>query len=77
MSGVDPNFISHSLNIKKDSKPVVQKVRCLAPEHAEAVVDKVNRLLEANAIQEVQYPTLLSKTMVDRKEKEWQMESPC
>lgn len=55
MPGVDPNFISHSLNVKKDRKPVVQKARRSAPKHAEVVIEEVNRLLEANAIQEVQY----------------------
>lgn len=67
MPGVDPNFISHTLNVKKDSKLVVQKARCSAPEHAEAVMEEVNRLLDANAIQEVQYPTWLSNTVIVKK----------
>ncbi|XP_058192262.1 uncharacterized protein LOC131309677 [Rhododendron vialii] len=53
MPGVDPNFICHSLNIKKDAKSVIQKARRSAAEHADAVVEEVKCLLEANAIQEL------------------------
>lgn len=70
MPGVDLNFISHSFNIKKDSKPVVQKAQYSAPKHTEAVIDEGNRLLEANVIQEVQYPTWLSNTVVEKKKKD-------
>lgn len=52
MPSLDPSFICHSFNVKEDWKPVVQKARRSAPEHAEAVIE-VNRLLEANAIQDV------------------------
>ncbi|XP_058189244.1 uncharacterized protein LOC131306832 [Rhododendron vialii] len=67
MPGVDPDFICHSLNVRKDAKPVVQKARRSATEHADAVVEQVKRLLEANAIQEVEYPTWLSNTVVVKK----------
>ncbi|XP_058216779.1 uncharacterized protein LOC131327651 [Rhododendron vialii] len=70
---VDPNFISQSLNVNKDSKPIVQKARRSAPEHAEVVIEEVNRLLEANAIQEVQYPTWLSNTIIVKKNDKWRV----
>lgn len=70
MPGVDLNFICHSLNVKKDWKPVVQKARRSAPEHAEAVIEEVNQLLEANAIQDVWYPTWLSNTVMVKKKNE-------
>uniref|UniRef100_A0A2N9HT99 Uncharacterized protein n=1 Tax=Fagus sylvatica TaxID=28930 RepID=A0A2N9HT99_FAGSY len=46
---------------------VSQKRRKLAPERAEIVAKEVERLLEANAIRSVQYPTWLSNTVVVRK----------
>lgn len=70
MPGVDLNFICHSLNVKKDWKLVVQKARRSAPEHAEAVIEEVNQLLEANAIQDVWYPTWLSNTVMVKKKNE-------
>lgn len=70
MLGLDLSFICHSLNIDKDRKPVVSKARRLAPEHTEAVIEEVNRLLEANAIQDIQYPTWLSNTIVVKKKNE-------
>ena len=35
--GVDPDYIQHRLNVDPHSKPVQQKLRRLAPVHAEAV----------------------------------------
>ncbi len=65
--GVSPDLACHSLNISPKAKPVSQKRRKLASERAEIVVKEVDRLLEANAIRPVQYPTWLSNTVVVRK----------
>uniref|UniRef100_A0A2N9G5Q6 Integrase catalytic domain-containing protein n=1 Tax=Fagus sylvatica TaxID=28930 RepID=A0A2N9G5Q6_FAGSY len=65
--GVSPDLACHSLNISGDAKPVSQKRRKLAPERAEIVAKEVERLLEANAIRSVQYPTWLSNTVVVKK----------
>uniref|UniRef100_A0A2N9HWZ7 Uncharacterized protein n=1 Tax=Fagus sylvatica TaxID=28930 RepID=A0A2N9HWZ7_FAGSY len=65
--GVSPDLACHSLNISGDAKPISQKRRKLAPERAEIVAKEVERLLEANAIRSVQYPTWLSNTVVVRK----------
>ena len=40
MPGVDPNIICHRLNVDPKHKPVVQKKRRSAVQHAEAVVEK-------------------------------------
>jgi hypothetical protein len=48
-------------------KPVQQKVRRAAPIHAEAVQKEVERLLQADAIRELHFPTWLSNTMVAKK----------
>uniref|UniRef100_A0A2N9GCB7 Uncharacterized protein n=1 Tax=Fagus sylvatica TaxID=28930 RepID=A0A2N9GCB7_FAGSY len=65
--GVSLDLACHSLNISGDAKPVSQKRRKLAPERAEIVAKEVERLLEANAIRSVQYPTWLSNTVVVKK----------
>ncbi len=65
--GVSLDLACHSLNISVEAKPVSQKRRKLAPERAEIVAKEVERLLEANAIRTVQYPTWLSNTVVVKK----------
>jgi ribonuclease HI len=65
--GVDPNYIKHRLNTDPHSKPVQQKARRSAPVHAEAVQKEVEKLLQAGAIREIQYPTWLSNTVVVKK----------
>ena len=44
-----------------------QKARRSAPVHAEAVQKEVEKLLQAGAIREIQYPTWLSNTVVVKK----------
>jgi hypothetical protein len=65
--GVNPNYIEHRLNTDPHSKPVQQKARRSAPVHAEAVQKEVEKLLQAGAIREIQYPTWLSNTVVVKK----------
>uniref|UniRef100_A0A2N9FCI3 Uncharacterized protein n=1 Tax=Fagus sylvatica TaxID=28930 RepID=A0A2N9FCI3_FAGSY len=65
--GVDPNYIEHRLNTDPHSKPVQQKARRSTPVHVEAVQKEVEKLLQAGAIREIQYPTWLSNTVVVKK----------
>uniref|UniRef100_A0A2N9JAP2 RNase H type-1 domain-containing protein n=1 Tax=Fagus sylvatica TaxID=28930 RepID=A0A2N9JAP2_FAGSY len=65
--GVDPAFACHSLNVDPLIRPVVQKGRRISPLHQEAVCEEVNRLVEAEAIREILYPTWLSNTVVVKK----------
>uniref|UniRef100_A0A2N9G704 Uncharacterized protein n=1 Tax=Fagus sylvatica TaxID=28930 RepID=A0A2N9G704_FAGSY len=65
--GVDPAFTCHSLNVDPLIRPVVQKGRRISPLHQEAVCEEVNRLVEAEAIREILYPTWLSNTVVVKK----------
>jgi hypothetical protein len=65
--GVDPEFVSHALNVSPEYKPVVQKARRTAPQHAEAVREEVERLLKVGAVREVLYPQWLSNTVVVKK----------
>ena len=72
--GVNPDLACHSLNISSKAKPVSQKRRKLAPERAKIVAKEVDRLLEANAIRPVQYPTWLSNTVVvKKKNRKWRV----
>ena len=64
---VDLDYIQHRLNVNPHSKPVQHKSRQLAPVHAEVVQKEVERLLQAEAIRELHYPTWLSNTVVVKK----------
>ena len=70
MSGLDPDYIQHWLNVDPHSKPVQKKARRSAPIHAEAVQKEVERLLQVGAIRELQYPTWLSNMVVVKKKNE-------
>jgi hypothetical protein len=65
--GVSPNLACHFLAIPPDSKLVQQRRRKLAPERSEIIMEEVRRLLAAEAIQPILYPTWLSNTVVVKK----------
>uniref|UniRef100_A0A2N9HIA5 Uncharacterized protein n=1 Tax=Fagus sylvatica TaxID=28930 RepID=A0A2N9HIA5_FAGSY len=65
--GVNSKFVCHELNVSPEYKPVIQKARRTAPQHAEAVREEVERLLKIGAVQEVLYPQWLSNTVVVKK----------
>ena len=56
MGGIDLAFISHKLNVSPSFKLVKQKRRSFAPERQKMINEEVNKLLQARAIQEVDYP---------------------
>ena len=64
---VDPEFVCHELNVSLEFRPVVQKVRKTAPQHAEAVREEMDRLLKIGVVREVLYPRWLSNTIVVKK----------
>jgi hypothetical protein len=51
--GVSPELACHSLNIRSEHRPIVQKRRKLAPERATTVLEEVGRLLASGAIREI------------------------
>ncbi|XP_028058581.1 uncharacterized protein LOC114262423 [Camellia sinensis] len=74
MPGVDPSFICHQLNVYPDARPVIQRTRRSALHHAEVVAEEVKNLLEAGAIEEVQYPRWISNTVVvPKKNGKWRV----
>ena len=64
MPGVDPSFICHQLNVFPNARPVIQRTRRSTLHHAEVVAEEVKNLLEAGAIEEVQYPRWISNRVV-------------
>ena len=67
MPGIDPAVICHKLNVDPNHKPVIQKARRTGVPQTEAVVEEVEKLLEAQAIKEVHYPQWLANTVVAKK----------
>ncbi|MFX9209070.1 hypothetical protein ABTN67_22155, partial [Acinetobacter baumannii] len=54
-------------NVDPRHKPVTQKARRAGIPQTEAVAEEVEKLLEAQAIREVQYPVWLANTIVVKK----------
>ena len=57
----------HKLNVDPKHKPVIQKARRTGVPQTEAVIEEVQKLLEAEAIKEVHYPEWLANTVVVKK----------
>ena len=72
--GVDPNFISHHLNVNPSITLKRQPPRHPSKEHVEAVRNEVTKLKQAGVIKEVFYPQWLANTMVVKKKTgKWHM----
>ncbi|XP_028100062.1 uncharacterized protein LOC114299499 [Camellia sinensis] len=76
MSGVDPSVSQYRLNVDPKCKSIIQKSWQSAMEHTAAVVEEVDRFLDAGTIREVTYPTWLSNTIVVKKKK-WNLAFLC
>ena len=67
MGEIDPAIITHRLNIIPSFKPVKQKRRSFAPERQKAINEEVDKLLQAGAIREVEYPEWLANVVLVKK----------
>ena len=67
MDGIDPAVITHRLNVNPSFKLVKQKRRSFAPERQKAINEEVGKLLQANAIREVEYPEWLANVVLVKK----------
>ncbi|XXG54223.1 hypothetical protein AAC387_Pa03g2164 [Persea americana] len=67
MPGIDSTVICHELKVDPNHRPVLQKPRRTGVPQTEAVVEEVQKLLEAGAIKEVHYPQWLANTVVVKK----------
>ena len=74
MLGIDPNVITHRLNVYPSSKPVCQKKRVFAPERDNAIKEEVQKLTIIEFIREVYYPdSLANVVMVKKANGKWRM----
>jgi hypothetical protein len=72
--GVSRTIIEHSLGINPSVRPKNQRLRKMSDEKTEAAKAEVHRLLEANFIEPVAYPTWLANVvMVQKKSGKWRM----
>ena len=67
MGGIDQAVITHRLNVSPSFKLIKQKRRSFAPERQKAINEEVNKLLQANAITEVEYPEWLANVVLVKK----------
>ena len=74
MPRIDPQVMSHRLNVDPDFHPVKQKRRGMAPERQEAVREEVGKLLRARSVREVQYPDWLANiVLVKKNNNKWRL----
>ena len=67
MSGINPNVITHRLNVYPSSKPVRQKKRVFTPERDNAIKEEIQKLTTTQFIQEVYYPDWLANVVMVEK----------
>jgi ribonuclease HI len=72
--GVSHTIIEHGLGIDPSVRPKKQRLRKMSDEKTEAAKAEVHRLLEANFIEPIAYPTWLANVvMVQKKSGKWRM----
>ena len=69
MGGIDPTVITHRLNVSPSFKPIKKKRRSFALERQKAINEEVDKLLQAGAIREVEYPEWLANVVLVKKSK--------
>ena len=67
MGGVDPTVITRRLKVNPSFKSIKQKRMSFAPERQKAINEEVDKLLQAKAIREVEYPEWLANVVLDKK----------
>ena len=67
MGGINPAVITHKLIIGPSFMLVKQKRRSFTPERQKAINEEVNKLLQAKAIREVEYPDWLANVVLVKK----------
>ncbi|KAM1296823.1 hypothetical protein ACFX2F_023845 [Malus domestica] len=64
MPSIDPKVACHKLHVDPATKPVIQKRRHFAPERVAIIEVKIDKLLEANFIEEVAHPARLANVVL-------------
>ncbi|KAL0414914.1 UNVERIFIED_CONTAM: hypothetical protein Sradi_1693100 [Sesamum radiatum] len=74
LEGIDPQVITHHLNIDPSYKPIKQKKRHFGPEKDKIIQAEVNKLMVAGHIEEIQLPEWLSNVvLVPKPRGKWRM----
>ncbi|KAL0373475.1 UNVERIFIED_CONTAM: Transposon Ty3-G Gag-Pol polyprotein [Sesamum radiatum] len=74
LQGIDPQVITHHLNIDPNCKPVKQKKRHFGSEKDKIIQAEVNKLMAAGHIEEIQFPEWLSNVvLVPKPGRKWRM----
>ena len=74
MGGVDSVVNTHKLNANPSCKPVKQKRRSFALERQKAINEEVGKLLQAQAIRELEYPKWLANfVLVKKANSKWRL----
>ncbi|KAL0411905.1 UNVERIFIED_CONTAM: Pro-Pol polyprotein [Sesamum latifolium] len=74
LEGIDPQVITHHLNIDPNCKPIKQKKRHFGPEKDKIIQAEVNKLMVAGHIEEIQFPEWLSNVvLVPKPGGKWRM----
>ncbi|KAL0405858.1 UNVERIFIED_CONTAM: hypothetical protein Slati_3899700 [Sesamum latifolium] len=71
---IDPQVITHHLNIDPSCKPVKQKKRHFGPEKDKIIQAEVNKLMATGHVEEIQFPKWLSNVvLVPKLGEKWRM----
>ncbi|XP_010676986.1 uncharacterized protein LOC104892696 [Beta vulgaris subsp. vulgaris] len=74
VTGIDPDVITHRLNVDPNHKPVKQKRRKFAPERNQIINDEVQKLIDTGKVREVKYPDWLANVVVvGKKNGKWRV----
>ncbi|KAL0401690.1 UNVERIFIED_CONTAM: hypothetical protein Slati_4198900 [Sesamum latifolium] len=74
LEGIDPEVMTHKLNVNPTFRPIRQKNRSFGTERNEIIKEKVEKLLAAGYIRPVQYPKWLANVvLVPKANKKWRM----
>ncbi|KAL0411146.1 UNVERIFIED_CONTAM: Polyprotein P3 [Sesamum latifolium] len=74
LEGIDPQIITHHLNIDPSYKPVKQKKRHFGPGKDKIIQAEVNKLMAVGHIEEIQFPEWLSNmVLVPKSGGKWRM----
>lgn len=72
MPSIDTNIVCHHPALDPAIKPITQRKRKEGEEKRKAVEDEFKKLMKANFIKEIRYPTQLSNIiMVKKKSGKW------
>ncbi|GAA0141157.1 hypothetical protein LIER_35342 [Lithospermum erythrorhizon] len=74
MPGIDPGVVVHRLYVDPRYKPIKEKKRTFSEDKGEAIREEVNKLMGADAIRELRFPTWLGNVvLVPKPNRTWRM----